>query len=293
MTHNTTPKNCGQKGFTLIELLIVIAIISLLTAILFPVFSRVRESARRASCASNLKQIGLGLLQYTQDYDETMPKPWFTNVATNGTNWSWDTATFGEGAATVNYKWMDAVYPYIKSEAVFTCPSANRFGVGAQTWMPQLRYKFMSGAPAGGQATSKQYGSYVFNGAYYTAFNSDNVHGISGSRLARISEPAETVMAADGNGGVFFGPQDPTYTYIIDETYTPLTLFRLTGSFTDNYDRNGLTVVERHLETTNILYTDGHVKSGPVTNFTDTKTVTWRQFQPTRPVYTALTVEAD
>lgn len=62
-----------RNGFTLIELLVVIAIIAILAAILFPVFARARENARRASCQSNLKQIGLGVIQYTQDYDEAMP----------------------------------------------------------------------------------------------------------------------------------------------------------------------------------------------------------------------------
>lgn len=61
------------RAFTLIELLVVIAIITLLAAILFPVFARARENARRSSCQSNLKQIGIGIAQYTQDYDEKMP----------------------------------------------------------------------------------------------------------------------------------------------------------------------------------------------------------------------------
>ena len=59
-----------KSAFTLIELLVVIAIIAILAAILFPVFARARENARRSSCQSNLKQIGLGQLQYVQDYDE-------------------------------------------------------------------------------------------------------------------------------------------------------------------------------------------------------------------------------
>src|SRR5262245_54771867 len=64
-----------QRAFTLIELLVVIAIIALLAAILFPVFSRARDNARRASCQSNLKQIGIGMMQYAQDYDDRLPLP--------------------------------------------------------------------------------------------------------------------------------------------------------------------------------------------------------------------------
>ena len=96
-------KNAVQrmaKGFTPIELLVVIAIIAILAAILFPVFARARENARRASCQSNLKQIGLGLLQYTQDYDEKLP---------------------GHRIGGVN--WPSLVQPYVKSVQLFKCPS--------------------------------------------------------------------------------------------------------------------------------------------------------------------------
>ena len=89
------------KGFTLIELLVVIAIIAILAAILFPVFARARENARRASCQSNLKQIGLGVLQYLQDYDETYPTTGGTIV----------------GAAFNN------IQPYLKSTQLLQCSS--------------------------------------------------------------------------------------------------------------------------------------------------------------------------
>ena len=88
------------RGFTLIELLVVIAIIAILASILFPVFARARENARRASCQSNLKQIGLGILQYKQDSEERYP-------------------TEGEGAQG----WAMAIQPYVKSTQIFQCPS--------------------------------------------------------------------------------------------------------------------------------------------------------------------------
>ena len=69
-----------KKAFTLIELLVVIAIIAILAAILFPVFAQAREKARQASCLSNEKQIGLGLMMYTQDYDETYLSPLVVSV---------------------------------------------------------------------------------------------------------------------------------------------------------------------------------------------------------------------
>jgi prepilin-type N-terminal cleavage/methylation domain-containing protein/prepilin-type processing-associated H-X9-DG protein len=94
-----------KKGFTLIELLVVIAIIAILAAILFPVFARARENARRASCQSNLKQMGLGLMQYTQDYDEKFPT---TSITLAGPTY---------------VRWSGMIQPYIKSTQLFICPS--------------------------------------------------------------------------------------------------------------------------------------------------------------------------
>ena len=101
-SHRTESKHGStRQGFTLIELLVVIAIIALLAAILFPVFSRARENARRSSCANNVKQIGVGFMQYVQDYDETMPIRETTNIM----------------------NWGQRLQPYVKSYQVFICPS--------------------------------------------------------------------------------------------------------------------------------------------------------------------------
>ena len=98
-TKSTQSHRKARSAFTLIELLVVIAIIAILAAILFPVFARARENARRSSCQSNLKQINLGWLQYAQDYDEK-----YVPAQTN---------------------WTDNLQPYLKSTQIFVCPSAS------------------------------------------------------------------------------------------------------------------------------------------------------------------------
>ncbi|NLO04601.1 MAG: prepilin-type N-terminal cleavage/methylation domain-containing protein [candidate division WS1 bacterium] len=90
-----------RRGFTLIELLVVIAIIAILAAILFPVFARAREKARQSSCLSNLKQIALGAIAYSQDYDERWVRYRYPNP----------------------YYWRDKLMPYVNNMQVFVCPS--------------------------------------------------------------------------------------------------------------------------------------------------------------------------
>jgi prepilin-type N-terminal cleavage/methylation domain-containing protein/prepilin-type processing-associated H-X9-DG protein len=108
-----------RYGFTLIELLVVIAIIAILAAILFPVFAKVREKARQTSCLSNQKQIGLGLLQYVEDYDEQGPIS--ADYCNNGCNEEYYTAFAG-------------LMPYEKSFGVYKCPDSP-YNEGAAQYM--------------------------------------------------------------------------------------------------------------------------------------------------------------
>ena len=120
------------NGFTLIELLVVIAIIAILAAILFPVFAKAREKARQTTCASNLKQIGLGFMQYIQDYDEITPALWSQYAG-----------------------WEAGVYPYLKSTGVFACPDDFNPNAAPASYMMNYNVASSDASPFVSTSTAK------------------------------------------------------------------------------------------------------------------------------------------
>ncbi|MBD3292261.1 MAG: DUF1559 domain-containing protein [Armatimonadia bacterium] len=111
-----------RRGFTLIELLVVIAIIAILAAILFPVFARAREKARTASCSNNVKELALGLLMYTQDYDETTPGCYGNSSRNTGIDIPRSPVS-NRGGTNSYWLWADMIYPYVANKQIYLCPS--------------------------------------------------------------------------------------------------------------------------------------------------------------------------
>lgn len=172
-----------RQAFTLIELLVVIAIIAILAAILFPAFARARDNARRSSCMNNMKQIGLGIMQYTQDYDERLPMH-----ANNGTTGAaaiqnFADPTVGESANSLNVYY--AIYPYTKSWAILICPSATPYTITtAPNYTPY-------------QPNRNSAATYLVNGAIFSSNHAGG--GIHASRmpLSAISQPASRIFLQD------------------------------------------------------------------------------------------------
>ena len=243
-------KTHTKKAFTLIELLVVIAIIAILAAILFPVFGRARENARRSSCQSNLKQIGLGILQYSQDYDEKLVQANYDNQGGGG--------GFASNITT-DYKWMDAIYPYTKGQQVFSCLSDLTPSGGLSN--RYVYYKDLATVDSNPANYDRYYGSYGIN-CYY---GSNSGPGYSNLTLAAIPAPVETAWvletingsAANGMGGNGNGYGKYRVAFANNYTYAPNAAKDPKYAFADY----GANVAERHMGTTNVLWMDGHVKA--------------------------------
>ncbi len=217
-------KTYKNSGFTLIELLVVIAIIAILAAILFPVFARARENARRSSCQSNLKQIGLGIVQYVQDYDEKMPS--------SKNNGMWN-----------DVPWQVMIQPYVKSYQLFKCPSntspdstsvQNTTGHTAQG-VPAtgVSISYMSNGGLDGNGANEFGGNRPFT--WYGTYRSP-------TSLAELTSVATTIMVVEQAGG-----EAEPFCWNADK------FTGTTGSPPMQFTN--------HLTTTNFLFADGHVKS--------------------------------
>lgn len=251
-------KTNRAHAFTLLELLVVVAIIALLASILFPAFSRARENARRSSCLSNLKQIGLGIAQYTQDYDEYLP-------------YSGSTATGG--------RWPNKIGPYIKNTSIFVCPSYTDF-------KPVSNFLYENAA-TGWRGNGSTY-------AINVNFSDYESNTIKSRHLAEIVDTvnssiiAETgVLTLNGNA-LLSSPDnlDPTtwnnyinkadlvvpYKGNSDWQWMPPTSWDGGQAFYTfaGYDSNNNNMrrpVPRHFNGLNVAYCDGHAKWIPITQF--------------------------
>lgn len=154
----TNRNNKHYYAFTLIELLVVIGIIAVLSAILFPAFSKVRERARTASCASNQKQISAAIMQYIQDNDESYPVP---------TDWV--------------RNWAQSIYPYVKSTRVFVCPSNPLAPRSAMWWQDK--------------STQEIPGSYAYNYHFGETFLWAGSAGVM--TTSKVDSPSQKILIAE------------------------------------------------------------------------------------------------
>ena len=234
---NTT-KHRRSRGFTLIELLVVIAIIAILAAILFPVFARARENARRASCQSNMKQLGLAFVMYAQDYDETLPIG--TDDSPSG-NW---------GAS-----WAGRLNSYVKSPQLYQCPSDTTNPKGSATFSVALSYNYNRSIPfANPPGFPGPRGKIAaFNATTKTVM----LNEISGDPVDVVADMIPhndyAINQSIGLNGVWMGYSNGTGVNIKFETGQLGGRPRGGGSYIAQ--NNG-----RHLEGSNYLLADGHVK---------------------------------
>ena len=176
-----------RKGFTLIELLVVIAIIAILAAILFPVFQKVRENARKTVCLSNEKQIGLAMTQYVQDYDETYPLMQRDPTADETASQKAVLGAKYVDGTPVSWQWV--VNPYVKNGTTTSTQNTGSFELSGGVWnCPDF--------PA--QNIPRQYGMNEGIGgdvSHYSNFNLGVPY--KSAILAEIPNPSDKILVGE------------------------------------------------------------------------------------------------
>ena len=270
-----------RKGFTLIELLVVIAIIAILAAILFPVFARARDKARQTTCASNLKQIALAVVQYEQDYDELLPivasrncvpvsqlvaAPLQSQVAASNSPGADCVANAG---VDYTWGWMECIYPYVKSKAVFSCPSdAARSALGESNTATQTIASYGMNRYLGWWAGT---GNYTWGtGDAVCAANFGSYYcGDSGYPTSKIQRPTDIVMLSEYAQTSNFSSNKGIWDFLI--RYYTIGVDSNDGNWfncvSGDYMANagfGINVWSNHSGFTNVAFIDGHVKAIPI-----------------------------
>ncbi len=274
----------AHRAFTLIELLVVIAIIAILAAILFPVFAQAKAAAKSSVDLSNQKQIGLATMQYVNDYDGAYPQNWYGDGNPFWEFWWQSHPTKGPDAG-VAYKWMDAIYPYVKSEAIFVDPSQAIGEPGKYIYRENLTQRSPT---AFDKPETRRWGSYCSANGYWgtgpgTPAASDRGNGLVTE--SSLGDPSGTAWVTDGDGSYqcaweSIGNQ-PTITKI-----NGISRLGLNGG-NDPFEG---AVVFRHADRANFVWTDGHAKS--VAPGAATEKVTDNN-KPTFGAYKRFTVEED
>jgi prepilin-type N-terminal cleavage/methylation domain-containing protein/prepilin-type processing-associated H-X9-DG protein len=168
------PTRTRRRAFTLIELLVVIAIIGILASMLFPVFAQAREKARQTDCYSNMRQIGIAMSMYSQDYDGLYPDQdhlWIDNCSQPP---FWLDVAYGvpDWKVSPYANWAQAIYGYIKTDGIYKCRSNKGWTQNSNTKMPGLSYVYNGFAAGKSEAGVPSTSDYVllYDYRYLTSF---------------------------------------------------------------------------------------------------------------------------